>query len=52
GGSGAGKSTLLNVLNGIDAPSKGEVLINGINIHTDKVNAKGIVGFWRYLQYS
>ncbi len=44
GGSGAGKSTLLNVLNGIDAPSKGEVLINGRNIHNDKKFVEGLIG--------
>ena len=45
GASGAGKSTLLHVLNGTEAPSSGEVLINGINIHRypDKVN--GVIGF-------
>ena len=36
GGSGAGKSTLLNVLNGVEVPSSGQVLINGKNIHLDK----------------
>ena len=36
GASGAGKTTLLNVLTGIESPSKGEVLINGINLHTEK----------------
>lgn len=45
GGSGAGKSTLLNILNGIDAPSAGEVLINGINIHTEKDKIEGVIGF-------
>lgn len=45
GGSGAGKSTLLNILNGIDAPSSGEVLINGINIHTQKDQIEGVIGF-------
>jgi ABC transport system ATP-binding/permease protein len=45
GGSGAGKSTVLNVLNGTERPSKGEVLINGINIHTEKNKAEGIIGF-------
>ncbi|MCH8330850.1 MAG: ATP-binding cassette domain-containing protein [Bacteroidetes bacterium] len=45
GGSGAGKSTLLNVLNGIESPSAGSVEINGINIHTQKDQAEGAVGF-------
>ena len=44
GGSGAGKSTLLNVLNGNETPSKGSVLINGINIHTERDKAEGIIG--------
>ena len=45
GGSGAGKSTLLNVLNGNEIPSKGEVLINGYNIHTEKEKIEGVIGF-------
>lgn len=44
GGSGAGKSTLLNVLNGVEVPSNGEVLINGKNIHRDKDAVKGVIG--------
>lgn len=44
GGSGAGKSTLLNVLNGVEIPSGGEVLINGKNIHRDKEAVKGVIG--------
>ncbi len=44
GGSGAGKSTLLNVLNGNETPSKGHILINGINIHTERDKAEGIIG--------
>lgn len=44
GGSGAGKSTLLNVLNGVEAPSAGEVLINGKNIHKDKKSVEGVIG--------
>jgi len=44
GGSGAGKSTLLNILNGNEQPSSGEVLINGINIHTQKDQIEGVIG--------
>jgi len=45
GASGSGKTTLLNVLSGIETPSKGEVLINGINLHTEKDKIKGIIGY-------
>ena len=45
GGSGAGKTTLLNVMAGIETPSKGEVLINGINIHTQKNEIQGVIGY-------
>jgi ABC-type multidrug transport system ATPase subunit len=44
GASGAGKTTLLNVLCGIDKPSKGEVLINGINLHKEKFKLEGVIG--------
>jgi ABC-type multidrug transport system ATPase subunit/uncharacterized tellurite resistance protein B-like protein len=44
GASGAGKSTLLNVLNGTNAPSKGEIVINGFNIHTQKDEIEGLIG--------
>jgi ABC transport system ATP-binding/permease protein len=44
GGSGAGKSTLLNVLNGIETPSAGEVMINGKNIHTQRDDLEGVIG--------
>jgi ABC-type multidrug transport system ATPase subunit len=44
GASGAGKSTLVNVLNGSNPPSRGEVLINGINIHSQKDQVEGIIG--------
>ena len=45
GGSGAGKSTLLNILNGNNKPSKGEVLINGFNLHKEKKRLEGVIGF-------
>ena len=45
GGSGAGKSTLLNILNSNLKPSQGEVLINGINIHSDWEKLEGVIGF-------
>jgi ABC transport system ATP-binding/permease protein len=45
GASGAGKTTLLNVLAGIETPTKGEVLINGYNIHTEKDNIQGVIGY-------
>ena len=45
GASGAGKSTLLNVLNGTDKPSEGQVLINGINIHSETKKIEGVIGF-------
>ncbi|MDP4223249.1 MAG: ATP-binding cassette domain-containing protein [Bacteroidota bacterium] len=45
GASGAGKSTLLSVLNGINPPSDGEVLINGINVHTESEKIKGLIGY-------
>lgn len=44
GASGAGKTTLLNVLSGITTPSQGEVLINGINLHTQKEKLEGVIG--------
>jgi len=45
GGSGAGKSTLLNVLNGNETPSAGAVRINGIDIHKEKQNVEGVIGY-------
>ncbi len=45
GASGAGKSTLLHVLNGNEKPSKGQVLINGIDIHQEPEKIEGVIGF-------
>ncbi len=44
GGSGAGKSTLLNVLNGVEIPCGGQVLINGKDIHKDPKAVAGVIG--------
>ena len=45
GASGAGKTTLMNVLSGINSPSIGEVLINGVNLHTEKDKIEGVIGY-------
>jgi len=45
GASGAGKTTLLNVLCGLETPSIGKITINGNNLHTEKENLKGIIGY-------
>ncbi|MCU0418785.1 MAG: ATP-binding cassette domain-containing protein [Cyclobacteriaceae bacterium] len=45
GASGAGKTTLLNVLAGLEKPSRGEIKINGFNIHTQKKEIEGAIGY-------
>jgi len=45
GGSGAGKSTLLNVLNGNYTPTRGTVTINNIDIHHQKDQIEGVIGY-------
>ncbi|MEX2597703.1 MAG: ATP-binding cassette domain-containing protein [Salibacteraceae bacterium] len=45
GASGSGKSTLLNILNGNYTPYSGSVKINGIDIHHDRTNVNGMIGY-------
>lgn len=45
GASGAGKTTLLNVLAGIEEPGNGKVRINGIDIHKNKHQVRGVIGY-------
>jgi ABC-type multidrug transport system ATPase subunit len=45
GASGAGKTTLLNVLAGLVEPSKGRILINGFDLHTEKEKVHGVIGY-------
>lgn len=45
GSSGAGKTTLLNILSGIEQPSSGKVLINQKDLHKDKGDLDGVIGF-------
>jgi ABC-type multidrug transport system ATPase subunit len=45
GGSGTGKSTLLNLFNGNIIPDKGQITINGFDIHDNKNQLKGVMGY-------
>lgn len=45
GGSGTGKSTLINVMNGNFKPSSGTIKINGFDLHRDKKNLEGVIGY-------
>ncbi len=45
GGSGAGKSTLLSVLTGSNEPSKGQVLLNHIDIYDSAKEVEGLIGY-------
>jgi ATP-binding cassette, subfamily B, bacterial PglK len=45
GNSGSGKSTFLNLMLGILKPSKGIILIDGIDINRSKISQNNIIGF-------
>jgi ABC-type multidrug transport system ATPase subunit/uncharacterized tellurite resistance protein B-like protein len=45
GSSGSGKSTLLNVLNGNLQPQTGQVLVNGMDIYTEREKVRGVIGY-------
>jgi ABC-type multidrug transport system ATPase subunit len=45
GPSGAGKSTLMNALNGYNRPSRGQVLVNGIDLYEHFDSFRGLIGF-------
>lgn len=45
GASGAGKTTLLNILAGLEKPGNGKIKINGFDIHEDKNELEGVIGF-------
>ncbi|MBU1611012.1 MAG: ATP-binding cassette domain-containing protein [Proteobacteria bacterium] len=45
GVSGAGKSTLLNILNGQCPPDSGQVLVNGIDLHSEADKLEGVIGY-------
>ena len=45
GGSGTGKSTLINIFNGNIKPSNGSITINNIDIHANKHDLEGVIGY-------
>lgn len=45
GGSGTGKSTLLNIFNGNIKPTSGSICINGLDIHKNKDQLEGVIGY-------
>lgn len=45
GASGSGKTTLLNILSGLEQPTVGNVLVNGIDLHHNKKSLAGVIGY-------
>jgi ABC-type multidrug transport system ATPase subunit len=45
GTSGSGKTTLLNILTGLESPSEGNIIVNGIDLHRDQKNLEGVIGY-------
>jgi ABC transport system ATP-binding/permease protein len=45
GGSGVGKTTLLNILSGITPPCRGHLFVNELDLHQDKKQMEGIIGY-------
>lgn len=46
GASGAGKSTILNILGGMDSPSSGEIIVDGVKV--SKFSSKELTTYRRY----
>ena len=44
GASGSGKTTLLNILSGLVPPSRGQILINGLDLYAEKDPLQGVIG--------
>jgi ABC-type multidrug transport system ATPase subunit len=45
GASGSGKTTLLNILSGNHKPDKGNIRINGRDVHSDDRDLDGVIGY-------